>query len=205
LASLSDDQTGAWKGTRDLLAELGHEVVERDPAYGTVGIEFIQTWWRGIYEDSLKVPERSRLERSTRQLAELGRRLVPERRRDRLLAHRERTSERILALWDEVDVLVTPGLARTALEAEGGYGRPGLVAVNRSSRFTPWSFPFNMTGQPACTVPAGFGSDGLPLSVQLVGRRGAEDVLYSLAAQLEAARPWAEYRPTIATTGGPPE
>jgi amidase len=169
-----------------------------------VGVEFIQTWWRGIYQDSLEVPDRSQLERSTRHLAELGRRLVPERRRDRLLAHRGRVTEKILALWDEVDVVVTPGLARTALEAEGAYGRPGLVAVNRASRFTPWTTPFNMTGQPACTVPAGFGSDGLPLSVQLVGRPGAEDVLYSLAGQLEQARPWAGYRPTLATNGGPP-
>ena len=48
------------------------------------------------------------------------------------------------------------------------------------------------------TVPAGFGADGLPLSVQLVGRRGAEDVLYSLAAQLEAAEPWGDRRPPLA-------
>ena len=42
---------------------------------------------------------------------------------------------------------------------------------------------------------AGFGADGLPLSVQLVGRMGAEDTLYSLAGQIEAARPWADQRP----------
>jgi amidase len=138
-------------------------------------------------------------------MAWLGRSLVPERRRDRLLARRARTSERILDLWDEVDVLLTPGLARTALPAEGGYGRSAAVAFDRAGRFTPWTTPFNVTGQPACTLPAGFGADGLPLSVQLVGRPGAEDVLYSLAGQIENARPWAEYRPPIATAGGPPE
>ena len=47
------------------------------------------------------------------------------------------------------------------------------------------------------TVPAGLGSDGLPLSVQLVGRPNAEATLYALAAQLEAARPWADRRPAI--------
>ena len=47
-------------------------------------------------------------------------------------------------------------------------------------------------------MPAGFGADGLPLSVQLVGRLGAEDVLYSLAGQIESARPWAEHRPPLA-------
>ena len=57
---------------------------------------------------------------------------------------------------------------------------------------------FNLTGQPAIALPAGIGSDGLPLSVQLVGRRGAEALLYSLAGQLESARPWADRRPPLA-------
>jgi amidase len=54
---------------------------------------------------------------------------------------------------------------------------------------------FNMTGQPAVAVPAGWDGDGVPLSVQLVGRPGAEDVLYSLAGQLEQSAPWADRRP----------
>ncbi len=54
---------------------------------------------------------------------------------------------------------------------------------------------FNLTGQPAVAVPAGWDAAGLPLSVQLVGRRGAEDVLYGLAGQLEQAAPWASRRP----------
>jgi amidase len=205
MSKLSDDQHGAWERTAGLLRELGHEVVERDPAYGMVALEFMQSWVRGIYEESLDVPDSSMLERSTRQLAAMGRRLVPERRRAKLVAHRERTAARVMALWEEVDVLLTPGLARTALPAEGAYGRSAMVAFDRAGRFTPWTPPFNVTGQPACMLPAGFGSDGLPLSVQLVGRRGDEQLLYSLAGQVEAARPWADYRPPIATTGGPPE
>jgi amidase len=124
--------------------------------------------------------------------------LVPERRRDRLLTKRQATVTRIESLWDEVDVLLTPGLSQTALPAEGGYGRSALVAFDRASRFTPFTPPFNLTGQPAVTLPAGFAPDGLPLAVQLVGRRGAEDLLYSLAGQIEAARPWADRRPGIA-------
>jgi amidase len=93
-------------------------------------------------------------------------------------------------------------LATTALAADGAYGRSAPIAVNKSSHLSPWTSPFNMTGQPAITVPAGFGSDGLPLSVQLVGRHGAEDVLYSLAGQLEEARPWADHKPPLATGAG---
>lgn len=105
-------------------------------------------------------------------MATLGRVLVPGRRRARLLAFGAAASRRILALWDEVDVLMTPGLTRTAIQAEGGFGRPFPLAFNLAAAFTPFTPLFNLTGQPAITIPAGVGSDGLPLSVQLVGRRG---------------------------------
>jgi amidase len=195
LARLSRDQRGAWERTGAALEELGHNVVQRDPAYGLAGIEFTQMWMRGIYEESRTVPDRSRLERSTRQLVAAGRRLVPTRRRERLLAGRPNRTARVLELWSEVDVLLMPVLATTAIAAEGAYGKSAPIAIDRASRFMPFNPVFNVTGQPSIAVPAGFGGDGLPLSVQLVGRPGAEDLLYSLAGQLEAARPWAHHRP----------
>jgi amidase len=160
-----------------------------------IALEFVQNWTRGIYEDSLTVPDRSKLERSSRGMATLGRLVVSERRRERLMAKRTATIARMLKLWDEFDVLMTPGLARTAIAAEGGFGKATPLAFDVAGRFTPWTPPFNVTGQPAIAIPAGFGSDGLPLSVQLVGKPGAEDTLYALAAEIERARPWAERRP----------
>jgi amidase len=195
IAPLSSDQRDAWERTGRLLSQLGHEIVERDPAYGMVAIEFTQTWLRGIYEDTLQVPDPSRLERPTRQMAAIGRRLVPERRARKLREQRARTTARILSLWDEADVLLTPGLASTPIAAEGGYRTNAFVAFNRAGRFTPWTPFANVTGQPAVTIPAGFAADGLPLSVQFVGRIGAEAMLYSLAGQLEQAAPWADRRP----------
>ena len=97
-----------------------------------------------------------------------------------------------MALWDEIDVLVTPTMAQTSIAADGAYGRSALVAVNTAGRFTPFTAIWNVTGQPAVSVPAGLSAEGLPLSVQLVGRLGAEDVLYSLAGQIEQAAPWAQ-------------
>jgi amidase len=195
IARLSSDQRGAWERTGAVLSELGHDVTERDLAYGLAGLEFTQMWMRGIYEESRSVPDRSRLERSTRQLVGAGRRLVPARRRDRLLAGRAGRTARVLDLWNEIDVLLMPVLATTAIPAEGGYGKSAPVAFDRSSRFMSFNPLFNLTGQPAIALPAGFGADGLPLSVQLIGRPGAEDLLYSLAGQLEIARPWAHHRP----------
>jgi amidase len=196
IAPISEDQCGAFERTGGLLSELGHEVIERDPPYGLATLEFTQNWLRAIYEDYLTVPEPSKLERLTRRMATAGR-LIPARRRDKLRAQRATTSARILRLWDDVDVLLTPGLARTAIDAAGGFGKPALVAFDKAARFTPWTPIFNLTGQPALAIPAGFGADRLPLSVQLVGRPGEETTLYSLAAQIEAARPWAHERPPV--------
>jgi amidase len=100
-------------------------------------------------------------------------------------------------LWEEFDVLMTPALPRTAIAAEGALRKPTAVAFNVAGSFTPFTPVFNLTGQPAVAIPAGLGSDGLPLSVQLVGRPNAEPTLYSLAAQIEQARPWADRRPPI--------
>ena len=197
IAKLSDDQNGALERTAALLGELGHDVIERDPAYGTAAIVFTQTWLRGIHEASLGVPDRTQLERTTRHLAAAGR-LVPERRARTLEGPtRTRTTARMLELWGGVDVLMTPVLASTPIAAEGGYRRASIAAFNTAARFIPWTPPFNVTGQPALAIPAGFGTDGLPLSVQLVGRLGAEALLYSLAGQIEAAAAWADRRPPI--------
>jgi amidase len=197
LTRVSADQALAFDRTARLLSELGHHVVDRSPAYGLVSLEFVQTFFRAVYEDSLTLDPSISVERSSRQLAAIGKRLVSPARRDKLLAKRAATTARILSLWDEVDVLLTPALARTALPAEGGYGKAGLVALDIAARFTPFTPIFNLTGQPAVAIPAGFGGDGLPTSVQLVGRHGAEELLYSLAGEIEAAQPWAPARPPV--------
>jgi amidase len=197
IGKVSAEQRGAWERTGRLLESLGHFVTDSSPAYGMVQLDFVQMWLRGIYEESTGIPDRSQLEPLTRQMAAAGGRLVPERRRAALLAKRPRTTDRILGLWAEHDVLMTPGLAKTAIAAEGGYGKPAPIAIDIAGRFTPYTPAFNLTGQPAISLPAGIGSDGLPLSVQLVGRPGAEDLLYALAAQIEAAAPWADRRPQV--------
>ena len=197
LGRVAPDQRLALDRTRRLLAELGHVVEDRDPAYRLAALELTQTYLRGISEDFDRLAEPGLTEPSTRQMAWAGAHLVPDRRRARLLARRPRTSARILRLWDSFDVLVTPGLARTALPSEGRFGRPAPVAFDTAARFTPWTALFNLTGQPAITIPAGFGADGLPLSVQLVGAVGSEALLFALAAQIEAARPWARQRPAL--------
>jgi amidase len=130
-------------------------------------------------------------------MAARGRVLVPERRRAALTAQRPRTTAQIMKLWDEFDVVLTPALSSTAIAAEGALNKPTAAAFDKAGRFTPFTPIWNLTGQPAIAIPAGLGDDGLPLSVQLVGRPNAEGMLYSLAAQLEQAMPWANQRPPV--------
>jgi amidase len=197
VASLASDQRLAFDRTARLLAELGHEVEERDPAYGLAALELTQTYLRGIAEDFARLADPTATERATRQMAAAGRVLVPVRRRDVLRARRPNTSARILELWRSHDVLLTPGLARTALPAEGWHGRAAAIAFLQAARFTPWTPIFNLTGQPAISIPAGIGADRMPLSVQLVGAPGGEAILYALAAQLEAEQPWSTLSPPL--------
>jgi len=61
----------------------------------------------------------------------------------------------------------------------------------------PFTYPFNMTGQPASSVPCGFTKDGLPIGLQIVGRRFDDATVLRASAAFERARPWAQHRPVL--------
>jgi amidase len=110
-------------------------------------------------------------------------------------------SRQIVAVWDDYDVVLLPSLAGRPLhigELDPCSDDP-WEDFRRSGEFTPYSALFNTSGQPAITLPLYHGDDGLPVGVQLAGRPADESTLLSLSAQLEAAAPWAERRPALAT------
>jgi amidase len=98
--------------------------------------------------------------------------------------------------------LLTPVLASRPVPIGElhGCGDDPLADLRRSGTLAPYTALFNVTGQPAISLPVGFGEDGLPSAVQLVGRPLAEDTLLQVAAQIEMARPWAAHRPALAET-----
>jgi amidase len=103
----------------------------------------------------------------------------------------------IVALWNDYDVVMTPALAQRPVrigEIDACSDQP-WDDFRRSGQFTPYTAIFNVTGQPAISLPLFHGEDGLPLGVQLAGKPAGEGELLALAAQLEAARPWAQRRP----------
>ena len=103
---------------------------------------------------------------------------------------------RFLALFGTVDALVTPTVAVTAFEA-GTIGVEEIdgVSVDRHLGWSPFSWPINLAGLPAASVPCGFDRDGLPIGLQVVAPWLEEACIFRIAAAFEAARPWAHQRP----------
>jgi amidase len=193
---LDDAIKDALAQTEELLRSLGHEVFREDPKFGLAGNNFVPRYLRGCHDDVNIVPHPDRLESRTRGFGRLGS-LYPERLVARACRGAERDAERINEIFERCDVLVTPTTGEPPIEVgrwEGKGALNTLLGMSRSYAYTPiW----NHTGQPAAAVPAGFSGDGLPLSVTLVGRPDDEATLLSLAAQLEAERPWADSRPPL--------
>jgi amidase len=194
---ISSEQRGAFEATIELLRSLGHTVEPVDVPYGDTILQVIARYLRGIHDDAAELAHPERLERRTRGMARLGGLVTP------ALFARARAAEgaaaiRLGAVLAGHDVLLTPALAQLPLPIGRYEGRGALWTFNGVGRFTPYTATWNVTGQPAAAVPAGFTPAGVPLAVQLVGRPHDEATLLSLSAQLEAVRPWADRRPPVA-------
>jgi aspartyl-tRNA(Asn)/glutamyl-tRNA(Gln) amidotransferase subunit A len=98
--------------------------------------------------------------------------------------------------WKDCDVLATPTLAVPPFSTKLPLG-PEQVRGENVDPQVGWAFtwPFNLTGQPAISIPCGWTKDGLPLGLQLVGRRGADGLVLRVAAAIEALSPWSDRRP----------
>lgn len=113
-------------------------------------------------------------------------------------------SRRLVAFFATYDILLTPALAQRPLPIgtiDTSAADPA-AQFQKAAEFTPFTPVFNITGQPAMTLPLFAGEDGLPLAVQLVAAPLGEGLLLSLASQLEAAQPWASRLPPAAPHSG---
>jgi amidase len=113
-------------------------------------------------------------------------------------AREEPRAQRINAAFEDCDALLTPMMPHPPHEA-GFYARVGLVrSIERASSTVAFASIWNLTGQPAISVPTPATHDGdVPLAAQFVGRPNDEGTLLSLAAQLEAELGWPERRPPV--------
>jgi amidase len=185
-----------FEETVQLLGSLGHEISEASPSYGRLITDFYPLYFRGIRDEALSMPHPEKLSAQTKGYVRLGR-LTSDRKLARLKDRMPAVAAKIQTLFKEFDVLLTPTTAQLPVEVGRWRGKSALRAIYGMSNVYPYGAAWNYTGQPAAAVPAGFTDGGLPRSVMLVARPNDEQTLISLAAQLEAERPWADRLPSL--------
>jgi amidase len=191
------DCVAAYEDASELLASLGHEVVDVDPPFGPDVIPSFETLWCSIATLTPVDPaQEERLLPLTRYLRERGRALSAAD----LVFAQAYLQLMVRSAWktlNEFDAILTPTLASPP--APVGYFDEVEPPENfeRQKRFTPYTAVYNLTGQPAVNLPLYWSAEGLPIGVMLAGRMGGEATLISLSAQVEAARPWRDRRPPL--------
>lgn len=193
----------AVEQTAKLLAGLGHHVEEAAPDYdaAALGAAFgtvmsANTFTNIQIRAGGRVPGPDDLEPVTRLYAERGKGFSAN---DYIRAVQtfHRTGRMLGAFLTRYDVLLSPTIARTSLPL-GEVRMDGSLEQYEEALapMIPFTAVCNATGVPAMSVPLAWTGEGLPIGLHFVGRFGAEEMLLSLAAQLEQVRPWRESRPT---------
>lgn len=191
--------TSAGRATIDdateLLGALGHDIVDVDVDYGLAAIRNSTIrFLRGAHDDIASLPDHSQLERRTRAVHRLGK-LIPKRSLARALERESDISASMNEVFNSVDVIMTPLCQSPAPTLEKCPER-GAMRSLRAANTSAWLVPWNLTGQPAISVPMGLDDAGLPTAVHLVGRAGDEATLLALAAGIEQQRPFPKLPPS---------
>ncbi|MFF3763054.1 amidase [Streptomyces sp. NPDC001922] len=186
---------GAVRRAVDRLAELGARVEEADPGFEDPVDAFHTLWFSGVARvvQHLGTEERALLDLGLREVCERG---AEYSALDYLAAVDERMALGVAMgrFHERYDLLVTPTLPITAFEA--GAEVPRGSGLSRWTGWTPFTYPFNLTQQPAASVPCGQDRDGLPIGVQLVAARHGDDLVLRAAHAL--------YEAGVADGVGPP-
>ncbi|WP_157362189.1 amidase [Haloechinothrix halophila] len=190
------EHVAALEHTAAALREAGHDVREITPRYPDATAMFTPQFYGGVRDEARLVEHPELLERRTKQTLALAR-LMPEKAIQWSVDNTEKFAAKVNLVFDDVDLLLTPTIAHRPRRIGALDGANSLTAQVRALPMIAYTALWNLAGNPAAAVPAGFGADGLPLSVQLVGRPHDEVSILQVAAQLETARPWAQHRPVF--------
>jgi amidase len=198
-ARLEPEVAAAFDDASALLADLGHEV--EDVPQGLLGPDVLASFERvwALSGTLLPVPpERvGELRPLTRELRARGLAMSAQAAMEGMRALRL-FARRFVQATAAYDVLLAPVVTMTPrpigwFDADGD----GAADFERNKRYAAFTAVYNVTGQPAVSVPLYWTADGLPIGTMLVGRPADEATLLALSAQLEAARPWAARHPSV--------
>ena len=194
-ARVDPEVAAAVRGAVTAVEQAGAVVALADPGFVSPLPAFDVLWYAGAAKIVEDVPEDRRhlIDPGLAEIAEEGRRYSA---LGYLQALRERAELGIAmgAFHQTYDLLVLPTEPIVAFAA--GAEVPDGSAQPRWTSWTPLTYPFNMTHQPAATVPCGFSAAGLPIGVQVVGPRHADGLVLAACAAIEAALPWRDRWPS---------
>jgi aspartyl-tRNA(Asn)/glutamyl-tRNA(Gln) amidotransferase subunit A len=176
------------KAAAQRFAELGAHVDEADPELPDPGPTFRTLWWAGagLLLGDLPPEKMAQLDAGLRRMAEEGKALSL---KTYLAANSARGAygSKMRQFMEKYDFLLTPSVATPAFSA--GQLTPLDDDGNAWMAWTPFSFPFNLTQQPAASINCGFTRDGLPVGLQIVGRMFDDAGVLAASAAYEAANP----------------
>lgn len=193
---VDESSVRAWEDASALLASLGHDVEDVAVPIPPEAVADFETCWAVLTALSAAPPGREHLLRPlTRWLGERGQ-LVSGPAFGLAVGSLRQHAARALAALAPYDLVLTPTLASPpvpvgALRDDADPARD--FAAQKA--FTPWTSAWNVTGMPAVSLPLHWTADGLPVGVMLAARPAEEELLLSVAAQVEAASPWGDRRP----------
>jgi amidase len=196
-AEIHPDCVAAYEDASGLLASLGHEVEDVELPFPPDIVPMFEILW---YSMSTLAPidpaAEDQLLPLTRYLRSKGAQIAA----PQLLfaqAYLQAVMRPAMKIFNGYDAVLSPTLAMPPRPV-GWFDEVGPAAnFERQKQFTPYTALYNMSGQPAVSVPLHWSGDGLPIGVMLAGRMGSEATLISLSAQLESARPWKDRHPAI--------
>jgi amidase len=185
------------------LRAAGHAVVRRNPPITPrAAAGALVRWMAGAEDDAEFLGiDRTRLQPRSRTHARIGRAV----RRLGLIrpVTQERFRARVVAFFDDVDLLLTPVTTGPPLPARPWHERSFLANITANARWAPWTAAWNLAGVPAAVFPAAARPAGPPIPVQFVGPPGAEGRLLWIAGELESRQPWRRYAPVFDPTSAP--
>jgi amidase len=200
-AEVHPDCIAAYEEASKLLASLGHDVEDVELPFPEEAVpSFLSLWFAMATLAPIAPQQESELLPLTRYLRARGLELSAAD----LLFHQailQGSVRPAMTAMNAFDAILTPTVALPPRPV-GWFDEvePDENFV-RQTQFTPWTALFNLSGQPAVSVPLHWSDEGLPIGIMLAGRVGCEATLISLSAQLEAAKPWRDRRPPIWGSG----
>ncbi len=210
-----------------LLGSLGHDIEDAEPGvdYGALGLAFLVYWAIGMtqtLDDAARVlrrvPVRADVESGTWALAQVGRAMMAGDEEERARRVMWQATKALTSYFDRFDIMLSPvvaapplrigqtkitGMEEIILRFVETVKLPWLMKATlkavaaKSFAFAAFTAPFNVSGQPAMSVPLHWTPDGLPIGIQFAAKLGADGLLLRLARQLEIAQAWGMRRPPI--------